>query len=430
MQPNKVTLKVYQVGFGDCFLMTFHYPGKSGGEGEKKHVLIDFGSSAQPKAFGTDILNRVADDIKNTTNSQLDIVVATHRHRDHIDGFATAKNNKGSGDIIRACKPKLVLQPWTEDPDAQPDAKKPTHELPPDKSYLRSLTSMQMFSASMLEELPTLQGVVGKRSSGKKALGQLSFLGDQNLANASAVKNLMTMSPERRYLYTDVDPGTDAVLPGVKVHVLGPPTLKQSASIAKERSHDDAEFWKLQELTVGAFSDPAVRAFRNTTTLRDLPPYSRWIIPRLKQMRRGQLMELVRILDKAMNNTSLILLFEVGKKAFLFPGDAQIENWSYALSLAEQRPKLKQLLKRVDLYKVGHHGSTNATPQSLWKLFDKRNKKDTPNRLISVLSTMPGKYPEVPRSSLVTALDAETTHFSTEQLKKKSVLAKEFPFDV
>jgi hypothetical protein len=32
-----------------------------------------------------------------------------------------------------------------------------------------------------------------------------------------------------------------------------------------------------------------------------------------------------------MNNTSVILFFEVGSKKLLFPGDAQIENWSYAL---------------------------------------------------------------------------------------------------
>jgi hypothetical protein len=425
MIPDKVTLKVYQVGFGDCFLMTFHYPDKKKPQGRKKHVLIDFGTNAVPKKYGADLLKRIADDIKDTTDSKLDIVVATHRHKDHIDGFATSKNKKGPGDVIRACKPKLVLLPWTEDPDAQPDAKKPTQELPPDQAYLRSLTSMQLFSESMLNELVNLQKALGKRM-----MSQLSFLGEQNLANESAVKNLLSMSPARRFLYSTVDPGTDAVLPGVKIHVLGPPTLKQSTAISTKRANDEAEFWQLQASTGTAFFDPGVRAFRRRTTLRDLPPYARWIIPRLWQLRGSQLMELVRILDKVLNNTSLILLFEVGDKVFLFPGDAQIENWSYALGLAATRPKLKDLLSRVDLYKVGHHGSKNATPQSLWKLFKKRSKKDGTKRLISVLSTMRGKYADVPKSSLVDALKAETKWFSTEQLDKKSVIAKEFSFDV
>jgi hypothetical protein len=425
MQPDKVTLKVYQVGFGDCFLMTFHYPDNGNAEGVEKHVLIDFGTNALPKAFGADLLKRVADDIKTTTNSQLDIVVATHRHKDHIDGFATAKNKKGPGDIIRACKPKLVLLPWTEDPNAQPNAKKPTQDLPPDQAYLRSLTSMQMFSESMLSELVNLQ-----KALGKKMMSQLSFLGEQNLANESAVKNLLTMSPARRYLYCTADPDTEKVLPGVKIHVLGPPTLEQSTEITKKRSNDDAEFWELQASTGTAFFDPKVRAFRRRTTLRDLPPYTRWIIPQLWKLRGSQLMELVRILDKVMNNTSLILLFEIGDKVFLFPGDAQIEDWSYALGLAAKRPKLKDLLSRVDLYKVGHHGSMNATPKSLWKLFKKRSKKEGTGRLISVLSTMHGKYTDVPKTSLVDTLDVETTLFSTEKLTKKATIAQVFPFDV
>jgi hypothetical protein len=32
-----------------------------------------------------------------------------------------------------------------------------------------------------------------------------------------------------------------------------------------------------------------------------------------------------------MNDTSVILLFEIGTKRLLFRGDAQLETWSYAL---------------------------------------------------------------------------------------------------
>jgi beta-lactamase superfamily II metal-dependent hydrolase len=39
----------------------------------------------------------------------------------------------------------------------------------------------------------------------------------------------------------------------------------------------------------------------------------------------------VTMLDKVMNNTSVILVFEVGNKKLLFPGDAQLENWLFAL---------------------------------------------------------------------------------------------------
>ena len=41
---------------------------------------------------------------------------------------------------------------------------------------------------------------------------------------------------------------------------------------------------------------------------------------------------MLRSMDDELNNTSLILLFEIGGKKLLFPGDTQWENWEYALS--------------------------------------------------------------------------------------------------
>lgn len=78
------------------------------------------------------------------------------------------------------------------------------------------------------------------------------------------------------------------------------------------------------------------------------------------------------------------------------------------------------------MYKVGHHGSLNATPKSLWKLFDNRSKeKNAPNRLQALMSTMPclrgdvKTDTEVPRRTLVSALKSETKLFSTDDLKDK-----------
>ena len=90
-------------------------------------------------------------------------------------------------------------------------------------------------------------------------------------------------------------------------------------------------------------------------------------------------------MDDAMNNTSIILLFEVNGQSFLFPGDAQIENWEFTLKQAA----LMKRLANVTFYKVGHHGSRNATPKSLWKNFANRGAEGTPNRLRTVMSTMP-----------------------------------------
>jgi hypothetical protein len=64
-------------------------------------------------------------------------------------------------------------------------------------------------------------------------------------------------------------------------------------------------------------------------------------------------------LDNDINNTSLVLAFELlpSGKVLLFAADAQYGNWkSWTGTLIG-----KDLLQRTIFYKVGHHGSHNAT---------------------------------------------------------------------
>ena len=60
-----------------------------------------------------------------------------------------------------------------------------------------------------------------------------------------------------------------------------------------------------------------------------------------------------------MNNTSLFFVLDVGGKRFLFPGDAQHGAWEHVRA----DPETLALIRNVDFYKVGHHGSHNATPK-------------------------------------------------------------------
>jgi hypothetical protein len=428
--PTKLTIRAYQVGFGDCFLLTFHYPAKKG-NADDRHVLIDFGSVKLPKSVPNGRLRDIAVDIKKVCSGNLDAVVVTHRHRDHLSGFATDKKTAG-GKIIASLNPKLIIQPWTEDPQARPDARKPTQQHG-SRQFVQALADMQQFSSSVVRE--ALRADV---AAGRIKTKRLSFLGENNLKNASAVKNLMTMGKEHRYVSFGDDCGLDDLLPGVKVHVLGPPTLEQSAEIKKERHKDADEFWHIQPgfwhfqaATGRQFLGKSSSPFPNAKTLNEPPIYARWFLPRLDNMRGNQLFEIVRILDKAMNNTSVILLFEVGGKKLLFPGDAQIENWSYALAKAKTNKKLASLLNDVDLYKVGHHGSLNATPKSLWARFRKKSAKTKKTgRLETVVSTLPGVYgnkrsnTEVPRTKLIAELKCKSAYFSTEQIKEKQKLCE------
>src|SRR6266702_2053650 len=433
--PSSVTIRMYNVGFGDCFLLTFQYAN------EERHMLIDYGSTAAPKNTTGKYMLEVANDIKGICKGKLDILVATHRHRDHISGFAT--DGDATGKIIAALKPDHVIQPWTEDPAAEPTAliaTTATGGKPSEKEitshFLGSLNDMHRLAGSVAELASS-----GQLQAGSSTRKQLSFLGEDNLRNLSAVKNLMSMGSTGTAHYVNAGMMLNDLLPGENITVLGPPTLKQSDSIRKERAKDPNEFWQFrsfwssQSLAMGARLKSGARSVRLSAKQHPEELYApnvRWVIAQSRRIHAEQTLDLVRDLDSVMNNTSIILLFEVGNRKLLFPGDAQIENWSYALN----NQKWQGLLKDVNLYKVGHHGSLNATPRSLWKLFINKGDEGAQDRLETLCSTRSGKHgdarsgTEVPRALLVAELEKQSDFKSTESYRAPNKLSSDVTIEV
>lgn len=422
-KPTSVEIRAYQVGFGDCFLVSFVYP-----KNARRHVLIDFGTTALPKRGAKTVkpsehMPRVAEHIKTVCNDRLTALVATHRHADHISGFATDGKSGGAGKIIAACKPKVVLQPWTEDPDAARDARTATRDTSRSpKSFVASLNAMHRLAEHALNV-----ALKPPASMSATVAKQLRFLGEDNIKNRSAVENLIAMGSrpgaKAVWAHHGSSAGLQRHLPGVKVHVLGPPSLSQTEKIRKMRASDPDEFWQLLGSARGlrGMRIAPIRPGAGPKAGKPVPVEARWFRDRIAGLSAEQLLEIVRVLDDQMNNTSLILLFEVGKKKLLFPGDAQIENWSWALQDAPDADKTRKLLADVDFYKVGHHGSRNATPKTLlWENFAKRGTGA--GRLMTMLSTLKGKHgtpskkTEVPRKTLLEALDSETDLLNTEEI--------------
>ena len=414
-QATRVHIFAYQVGFGDCFLIRIVYKSEA-----MRHMLIDFGTMGMPRGSATsERMVVIAQDIAEKCSGKLDVVVATHRHADHISGFARNASGTGSGDIIRELKPQIVVQPWTEDLNLPEDATQPLN------SPLKGARQAHLTLNKMNDLAGSVVDLVARSQQGlhKHVVDKLSFLGEDNVKNLSAVKNLSEMGSRNVYTYFGDRQAFGDVLPGVKTQVLGPPTVAQTSTIKKQRSKDADEFWHIRRAVAGNEAAAAAgedEPFPNAEMRRGtkLPMGTRWVAWRARATRATQLLGIVTMLDKAMNNTSLILLFEIGSKKLLFPGDAQIENWSYALSFEAVRKQLES----IDVYKVGHHGSLNATPKSLWAAFDKKGNSSRKDRLTTVLSTMPGKHgdetrrTEVPRATLVEELTAHSHLHSTQDM--------------
>jgi hypothetical protein len=423
-RPTGAQVIAYDVGFGDCFLLRFLYPGRT------RHVLIDFGSHPAPRWGGKGYLLRVANAIAKDCDGKLDAVVATHRHADHINGFARGKDGvELAGDVIRRLEPEVVVQPWTEHPGAARDAvsapafARRRGAADAVRTYVAALNDMQSVARAAVREAEAIK----RAKPGSGIARELQFLGGDNIANESAVENLMTMARRatgQRYVHFGANAGLASVLPGVKVTVLGPPTLEQTKEIQTQRQKDGQEFWHVR----AAFWATARRIAEEPRDAREAragavqgrlaPPNVRWLVHKLDEGRGRELLEIVRRLDDAMNNTSVVLLFEAGGRKMLFPGDAQYENWMYALS----QPQVQKDLEDVDFYKVGHHGSLNGTPRtSLWDRFTRRSTDEkAARRLITLVSTEAGRHgkedrnTEVPRKKLMTALREQSTCLSTQ----------------
>ncbi len=428
--PDKLTLRCYGVGFGDCLLVTFHYPDSTG----ERHMLIDFGSTEKPPNARGQVLARIAADIEKTVGSELHIVVATHRHTDHIGGFATNAKGTGTGDRIARLKPQLVVQPWTEQPDAPKDWTGPSAGLASaDDAFRLSLRRMHRVATACAAEA---------RHLSKETAAGIELLGADAIANRSAVVNLARMGKrgQAEYVYYGKKvPAFAELLPGVKVDVLGPPTIRQKSNITGENPNHPQEYWnfanywKLRAATAEIIEKGDPNLFPRAAVYGpdEIPVEARWFVRKLRQSRGDQLLRICRAMDDALNNTSVILLVRAGNKQFLFPGDAQWENWEYALT------KNLDAIRNVDVYKVGHHGSLNATPKTLWNNFAKKSRGQSDGRLTCVMSTRsnskhgdPAKGTEVPRQTLVDELRTWSNLRSTQELEPDGGLVLKLEFEL
>lgn len=102
-------------------------------------------------------------------------------------------------------------------------------------------------------------------------------------------------------------------------------------------------------------------------------------------------------LDKAVNDTSLMLMLEVAGTYLLFPGDAQWGTWKVAM----EDPEWREMLTRVSFYKIGHHGSHNATPKDFVEQM-------IPESICAMASTLTRRiWPDIPKLQLLTGLAAK-----------------------
>jgi beta-lactamase superfamily II metal-dependent hydrolase len=342
---KSVIIRMYNVGFGDSFLLRFPTP-----DGGQTKVLVDCGVHLTASIKPVPIKDVVARIIKDVTDSdgvpRIDVVIATHRHQDHVCGFG----NAGWASV----EVKEVWMPWTEHPT--------------DKQA-RKIREAQSKSASHTVAAANRKMRLALSPAESEKLERAAMIAGNNLTNLKAMKTLHegfsdnVQFARRRYLPEKAGGQTleIPVLPGLKVHVMGP--SRDTEVIA--RMEEESEMYHLAAAVGsqnGAQQSPFKRRWKISAAKYNTNPAYRHLAMTGSDMiavdEAGGSDEFAAAarLEGAVNGTSLMIMFEVGKAFLLFPGDAQWGTWDEALS------RWRELLEQTTFYKIGHHASHNATP--------------------------------------------------------------------
>ena len=348
-----VRIRMYNVGFGDCFLLTVPAPRRD------VRILIDCGthpSSTGPRRAARDAVPDLIDHLsEGGVRPRLDVVVATHRHKDHVSGFESPR--------WAEVEVGEVWLPWTEDP-RDPEAKRILDR--------QARTKLALDDARTL--LPQRDADAPKPGRGVALFGLASALmANFELTNEVAMTTLhqgFKGGPERRYLDARKEPFASDFTPGMTVHVLGP---SRDEDVIRDLDPPRAESWRHLVEIVKARNEQRTdvrRPFDDNWSAPEaefarVPEFShlrlnRQVVGSIRRLMGDELVFAAAALEKAVNGTSIVLAFEIGDLVLLFPGDAQWGTWKAILADKEWR----RLIERATFYKIGHHGSHNATPKS------------------------------------------------------------------
>jgi len=400
----RVRIRMYRQGLGDCFLVTFQ-PDTP----EQAHVLIDMGTIGRGDGVP---MSDVVDDIVKTTHGRLRAVVATHEHLDHLSGFPQLAE---AG--VRADEAWLA---WTEDPsdalakrivkyrgdlhaavqqsaiaiDDQQRERRREREVAAkdDPAGAREEKERDAHLDAINEgirELLRFQGLVPKEGTEDEPLAAMAArAGGLKKTADDLMASVRELAGRRARFLSPGDVFERAWAPGVRFFVLGPP--RDLEAIQRLGGHGSPDLYELA-FVVDAKLPAAPGAPLDGETHDSWEPFDheymhafgeeaaalggvaaayeaeRW--RKIDEGKAGAAAELALQLDNATNNTSLVLAIEVAGEVLLFPADAQLGSW---LTWPEVRFEVRengrkrtvrgeQLLRRTTFYKVGHHGSHNAT---------------------------------------------------------------------
>lgn len=404
----RAKIRMYRQGLGDCFLVTLPRQDGSG----SFTILIDCGV-IQGTPNATTRMTEVLDDVAATCNGKIDLLVVTHEHADHLSGFLQARS------IFDKLVVDKVWMGWTEDPD-DPVAK--------------GLASNRKEALAALQASQQRLHLDGNPEAARELGNILGFFAADGGGTTHQALEIVRAKAAPRYCRPDDAPVT---FPGVEAtfYVLGPPTdpAQLRKTLPSKANPETYEAGGLEADGLAFFMNSVKPCLDDTP---DAPFGPMWQIPfavargmpffkhrywgeqdhdwrRIDTAWLEGSAEFALQLDSLTNNTSLVIAIELAEgDVLLFAADAQVGNWlswqGLTWEYGGRTVTGPDLLRRTRIYKVGHHGSHNATlrQQGL------ETMHDLAAALLPVDRAMAQKknWSRMPLPSLVTRLTELTGH--------------------
>jgi hypothetical protein len=354
-----LTVRAYNVLFGDAILVSWDE------DDGLHHAWIDFGN------FHTDpntVFEKVYGDVLLRTKGKLDLLVVTHRHLDHMEGFFSLRK--------RFAKDFAIKRLWH------------AHVTPATDDVFKIASNH-------------VRGLLPRASlDGRGEIGRIfrNNFGAAGVGTKDRMDAILKDIPVDRAvaIHRDLSLAQSQALPPglkrLKIEILAPE--KNSSLYLQPLQH--ALALRGVRLSAGGRrrKDGAVDPFAGARSVR--AESSRLLkladLARLRRQLRSGGLDLLTAVDTTRNNTSIVMRWSYGKTRLLFTGDAEEKSW-------ELMRKRKGLLG-AHLVKVGHHGSINASPSWSYEIV-------LPARLAAnaaVVSTDPSRFTgenEVPKHEVL-----------------------------